>query len=65
MLTDSQKLVLKQIAERRKREGGRCFFETRAQFYQLMMAAMSMNHDLTQEQFLEAAREELAKYIQK
>jgi hypothetical protein len=65
MLTDNQKLVLKQIAQRRIIEGGRCYFETRAQFYQLMMAALSMNHDLTQEQFLEDARDELAKYVSK
>jgi hypothetical protein len=65
MLTDSQKLVLKQIAVRRIKEGGRCYFETRAQFYQLMMAALSMNHDLTQEQFLKDASEELAKYVRK
>jgi hypothetical protein len=62
MLTDSQKAVLRQIAQRRMREGKGCYLETRAQFYQLMYAALSVNHDLTQEQFLKAAREELAKY---
>jgi hypothetical protein len=62
MLTNSQKLVLKQIAERRKKEGRRCFLETRAQFFQLMRAAMSVDPDLTESEFLREARHEFAKY---
>jgi hypothetical protein len=65
MLTESQKLVLKQIAERRIIEGGRCYFETRAQFFQLMLAAMSVDQSLTEAEFLREARHELAKHLQK
>ena len=65
MLTDSQKQVLKQIADRRIKEGGRCYFETRAQFFQLMHAAMSVDHELTEAEFLREARHYLAQYVSK
>jgi hypothetical protein len=63
MLTDSHKQILKQIVERRIKEGRRCYLETRAQFFQLMYAAMSVDPDLTEAEFLREARHEFAKYI--
>lgn len=65
MLSDAQKLVLKQIAERRQREGGRCYRETRSIFYQLMRAAQSIDPSLTDEEFMREAKEELEKHLQK
>jgi hypothetical protein len=65
MLTENQKQILKQIAERRLREGPRCFLDTRAHFYQLMGAALSVDPTMTEEQFLKAAREELTKHLKK
>ena len=65
MLTENQKQILKRIAERRIKEGGSCFFETRAQFFQLMASAMSVNPDMTEAEFLREARHEFAKHLQK
>jgi hypothetical protein len=65
MLSDNQKLILKKIAVRRIKEGRGCYFETRAQFFQLMAGAMSVNPALTEEEFLREARLEFAKHLQK
>lgn len=64
MLSNSQKLVLQQIAMRRMREGKGCYRETRAVFFQIMHAAMSVDPELTEEEFYRLAREEFAKHLQ-
>jgi hypothetical protein len=64
-LTNSQKKVLEQIAKRRMAEGKGCYRETRAVFFQLMYAAMSVDPNLTEAEFLREARHEFAKHLQK
>jgi hypothetical protein len=59
MLADSQKQVLQQIADQRKKEGPSCYFETRAIFNRLMEGALFADRNLTREKFLQLAHAEL------
>jgi len=64
MLTENQKLVLKQIALRRQREGPRCYLDTRAHFNRLMEGALFADPTMTEAEFLREASHELAKHLQ-
>jgi hypothetical protein len=65
MLTESQIKTLQHIAERRIKEGRGSYFETRAQFAQLMGAALSTNPTLTEKQFLKEALEVMQSVVNK